>query len=1523
MIAKLRYIFALSAAIFFSAAAFAQKSHVTEFRNADLPASMQAYLDEATSDKEKQKANAELIKKFAPVYDAMPLEQKDQLVEICNILLKLKVRQLPDVYHFIETLDQFFNSNPDKQNFNSWLNCIDYIQSRNKKIKDFTDFIDFTSNFLSDRTLSNARAALWQTQNGIPFTLSLRGQDIVFSFDKPMELYYSSDKDNGTIYGTTGDFYYFDAKWIGHGGRINWDRTGIPTTACWAVLNNYEAVTKFPKFTADSVLFTNTNYFTEPIMGRVEEALSAKLEPEKYTFPKFRSYQKDFRLKDILPGVDYSGSFMMNGAKFITSDTKNPATLTFYRQGEPFIDVRSTKFTITNDRIVSELATVKIILGEDSIYNNGILVRYLAPSHQVVMVNDAKRNYYSPYSNSYHNLDMYCEQIVWKMNEDLLDMSMLGQSGDQSFSTFESNNYYSEQKFRQLQGIEEINPVVKVYRYMKAMDMAYDFYIDDFAQYIHMDVIQAKSMIHLLAKSGLATYDESQGRVYIKDKLVDYNKAFTKTKDNDYDAINLESSAKNNNAILDLSTFDLKMAGVKKFVVSDSQQVAIYPNGGNLVVHKNRDISFSGRIDAGRFIAYVSDATFFYDAFKIDLPHVDSMLFYVTQFNNPQKEHIVYTPLYNLVGNIQIDEPDNHSGLKKTKDFPIFTSLEDSYVYYDRPDIHHGAYKRDKFFYTLKPFVIKDMVDFVTDSLRFGGTLSSAGIFPDITEPLRVQRDYSLGFTVSTPKTGYPAYGGKAKYTNMIDLSYEGLRGAGKLDYLTSTTASANFYFMPDSTVAATDTFLVREQSGFPDIRNGKAMLRWFPYMDSMRVQQIANGPEFKMYRNDALLAGNVILQPQGASASGAVTIGEGTIESNLFRLASRTMDADISTFTLRSEVYHNIAFFATNMKSHTDYDRRRADFTSNVEMGRTELPLLSYAAYVDKFSWEIDKKELDLINSHSEGTMGLEGLTLRERFSHPEQPGAYFVSTDPQRDSLHFHSCRSSYLYNAGQLSCKQVFLLNIGDAVAAPGGDSLHIRAGGDIDLLHKSQILASRANRFHLFYDADILVKGAKDFSAKGYIDYVDQNEKRQKIYLNEIAPDAKGRTVGNGFVSDSAEFTLNEAFGFAGKVRVESDSKFFHFEGGVRLLHKCDDASSRGLLAFSNYVNPEFILVEVPEIPTDWHGNRITASILFDKTDLHPYPAFLTNDRAADNELLSASGYLVYDSEKDLYLIASERKINDTANVVDRFLSLDTKGCTVSGEGPVNWNVKQNFVSLFTYGSASLNHADAESFGLNSIFGFTFPIDEQVLSSMTQLITDDLRLAPSSPDNEVLRRAMIYYQGEENGAANYSTYVSTGFYEKIPHEFENTILLEGIDWQYKPGIGYYYNGVAGLASIGKKQIHLATRVKAQICKKGNGIYLNLYIQVAGDHWYYFSYEFNSQVMTIQSSVGEWIDLIRAIPADKRRVAGKSDQGDYHYRIGTSRTEVPNFLLRIEGGKVDPNSEEDYDPDVDEEDIIYGDE
>lgn len=1475
----------------------AQKKNSLQFDAASLPDQLLEYLNDATSKDEVRKSNGSLVAEFRTAYQSLDTPLQERLSSVCTELVSLRIRQRPDMTDFIAATSQVAKSS---LSFNEWLKAVELLQDRRKKVQDVLDFAAFTTDLINNRTLYQSKGSTWQTQQGAPVRIVTEGHSILFYFDKPMELYYSSGSDNGTIYGTTGCFDYLESRWQGRGGRVDWSRTGLPATKCWAQLEHYEAVVKFPKFTADSVLFTNTNYFQQPIRGRLVEALSARMSPEKYSFPKFESYQRDFVMKDIMPNVDYSGSFMMNGANFVTSDDTHPATLIFYRGDTPFITVIAQRFSIKSGRLSTQRASVCIKIDGDSIRNDGITVRYNVSERKVSLLNDSKRNYYSPYSDTYHELDIYSESIVWDMDADKLYFSSVGgQSGDRSFATFESTSYYSYNKFRQIQGIDEVNPVMRVYNYMKKRDMQHDFFIDEFAHALHLDLIQAKSMVHNLSAAGLVSFNESRGQIVVKDKLLDYVRAYNKSKKTDYDAITLQSASKGNNAVLSLSDNQLHIDGIQKFVVSDSQRVVIYPQKGKVSVQKNRNIAFSGDINVGRFMMHATDAFFSYDSFRLELPHIDSMRFFVTQFNDPSKEHLVTTALYNLVGAIQIDEPDNRSGLRDTKEYPIFDSRENSFVYYDRPDVCHGVYVRDKFYYTLHPFTLKNLGNFVTDSLVFNGVLTSAGIFPDIVYPLTVQPDYSLGFVTQTPSQGYAAYGGKGQYYQTIDLSNKGLRGRGKLDYLTSTSQSKRFLFMPDSMLAVTDTFFVLPQSGYPDIQNGVAMQQWFPYQDSMCVSQRKGGTPFHLYSNETTLHGAVALTSHGASASGRALVRDGALQSAYFTLGTNEMDASVTSFVLYAmqKGERSYAFKASNVKSHVDYEGHRADFVANAAMERTLLPTMNYAAYVDKFAWEMDQQTLGLVNSKSETTQGLEGLVLRERLDR-EQPGAWLVSTKKSQrtsvaDSLNFYSTRADYHYNAMQLSCRNVFVLKVADVAIAPEADSIHIAKGGAIDMLHHAQILSNTTSRQHLFYNADVLVFDAARYSGKGYIDYVDEEDRHQPIYMSSIEPDSTGHTVANGFVSDSAHFTLNRALGFAGKVRVVADSANYWFDGGVRLLNNCYDESHLGLLAYADYLDPKAIRVAVPQQPTDWKGHPITASILLERTTLAAKSAFLTDDRPMNNEMLKAWGSLTYDVASNSYRIASIEKLADFDNVVAPYLTLNTETCIVEGEGPISMGLKSGVGRVSFYGMAKVDPNVKSDNVLHTTMALDFPMDQTIVDAMAQQIADDLRLSPATTDNEVLRHALLYYLGNEVGEETYATYVATGAYETLPDSINHTLFFEQIPWRYNTRLGYYYDGVVPLSSVGGRQLHLAVRIKVRIYRRSNASHLTLYLQLAPDHWYYFDYEANTQQLAVMSNVGEWIDMIKTLPADKRQVDIRH-QGTFRYRVVSNNGEVPNYLM-----------------------------
>ena len=864
------------------------------------------------------------------------------------------------------------------------------------------------------------------------------------------------------------------------------------------------------------------------------------------------------------------------------------------------------------------------------------------------------------------------------------------------------------------------------------------------------------------------------------------------------------------------------------------------------------------------------------------------------EFNNPDTDHMVMTPLYNLVGNLRVDKPDNHCGLTKNKEYPIFESRENSFVYYDKRDIRGGQYLRERFYYTLHPFTLNSLVDFVTDSLQFNGVLTSGGIFPDITYPLTVQRDYYLGFQVETPQGGYPAYGGKGTYNKKISLDHYGLQGSGDLNYLTSTTRSKGFLFLLDSMVAATDTFFVREEQGYPDISGGKLNQHWLPYADSMAVATTAKGRPFRMYRGDSRFRGRVDLMPKGASAAGTANVKEGTLVSDHFDLLAREMNAEVSDFTLHSNTYNNIAFSAKHVRSHVDYDKRMADLKVADGPARTELQLVKQEAYADQFEWNMDRKVLDIVNSTRPSSEGMDAMDLRMRLQkRGDLPGVRFVSTDRDAKGLTYNSLRSTYDYEHGELSSQGVFIVNVADATIAPAADTLHVAKGGHMRPFSAAKLVFNRDSAWHYVTGADLTVTAADSYTGKGYVDYRNDTKKTQRLFLSNIAVNKQGVTIAQGDISDSASFTISSAFGFAGKVRLEGNQRWPFFEGGVRLIQPCIPKEQLGLLAYADYTDPDHVHVPVPEVATDWHGRRIATSILLDMNSLRLRPAFLTADKVEGNEILSAHGVLTYLSDRKQYMIGSEAKVSNPDGVVAPYVAMSTTDCNVEGEGPVNLTLKRKQASFYAYGTASAGIQDDKEDHLTTVFGITFPIAKEVVDAMMNNLKDDLRLSTTAGStNAEMRHAMMYHLGADKGAGVYALYSSTGKLNDVPAAMQSMMLFDNIRWQYNPSVGLYYDGKVGIVSMGDKPLGLEVKLKAQISKRGNAQQMIFYVEAAKDHWYFFKYDLGGQELTLYSSDGTWSDIVKAIPLEQRKIE-KEGMGIFRYFVGNNSGEVPNWL------------------------------
>ena len=145
----------------------------------------------------------------------------------------------------------------------------------------------------------------------------------------------------------------------------------------------------------------------------------------------------------------------------------------------------------------------------------------------------------------------------------------------------------------------------------------------------------------------------------------------------------------------------------------------------------------------------------------------------------------------------------------------------------------------------IDPFTIDSLDNTSTEGLVFGGQLcTSAGIFPVKRQDIRVQRDYSLGFTEETGPEGWRAYQGAGQAQGKVQLSIAGLRVDGDLVYQQSRGHSSEFVLFPDSARGQGQYALAggggatAKGVGIRPPNGSDASMHWLPYQKDLVVAE-------------------------------------------------------------------------------------------------------------------------------------------------------------------------------------------------------------------------------------------------------------------------------------------------------------------------------------------------------------------------------------------------------------------------------------------------------------------------------------------------------------------------------------------------------------------------------------------------------------------------------------------------------------------------------------------------------------
>jgi len=1476
----------------------------TSFSNdhSKTPEEMKEFL--STVSKDHQKDINLLTEEFNLFWTtAADNEVQDAFLEEANKMLHKKMRPYPHFYAYIKAYIAFVNSDYSSS-LDAWAKTTDYHATNT--LTQYSNKMLMYENFFKNSILNKGDNVKWVAHGGADNF----GFDTEPFFDfSNIDLTTNSAKDSIEILDVSGRYYPAQLKFEATSGTIFWDRAGLDVNVK-AICHNYTIDLRFPQVEAENVTFYYPDLFSAPIIGRVVNKATIATTEEKTSYPRFTSNAKSLVIEQLYPDVNYVGGFELRGSSiFGTSSGDTLASVTIMRDNQVIIRASAPSFLIKPSNLLSNDSKVCIYIEDDSIYHPAANFRYDNDKKELLIARPKEGVGRSPFFDSYHKLDITVESIHWNTNEERIEFRPIASKIGAHSAIFDSQNYYDESVMHDIEGINTINPLYKLWQLFKSAGYE-DITIEDAINWFAIPPVDVKDLIIDFAARGFIEFDVNNNHIRYRSKIAQYLN--NKVKKKDYDYIHLES--KSHYAYLDLLTNDLKITSCEFFLLSDPQIVNVYPMNEEVVVKKNRDMVFSGRVIAGLFDFVAHNCEFNYDKFQVDMKVIDTLIMYVEDTTGTPDMYGDYplrrvrSEIEDLSGILYIDVPGNKSGMVDYPDYSIFEARKGGRVYYDKPYVLNGVYKRDRFYYALDEFRIVNLDNFKIQDMKFSGALVSGGIFPDIREPLMVRPDFSLGFRHRT--SGLPAYDSRGSFQGTVDLSNRGLRGKGTIDYVTSHTQSDSIVFYLDSTNAAARQHIVDAQQGgteFPDAHVEEAYMHWEPYQDQMFIHTRQN-PVTIFKETD--LVGNTKITPSGMFGTGTQTFGRADITSRLFTYKHHELlsdTADLRIYDISSG--KDIAFSTDNYNSHIDFKTRKGHFKANGEASEVFFVKNQFKAKSSEFEWDpIDSTKLRFKWDDPYKNTDIDNTPTRELVDMQSQGNELYASDVSK--GYRFNAVNAEFDFTENVIFAHGVRFINIGDAAIIPQHGDVIIRERAEIDPLKKARVLAGRENKYHELYDCNILLRNVTRFYGNGYYDYIDENKQVQQLYFDTLY--FIKETFGEAKIPLEKNFQFSDHFGFDGRAELHSTQPFLSYFGGVEIRHGCDTLH-HARMKILQQVNPENIMLQVHERTKDMDERKVVVAIASENKTGRIYTAFgCAKDQFNDAEYINVFGYITYNKEAHEFQAASRQKLEDN-DYPGNIITLNTDNCMATGRGTVDIGAKLGRVDLVTNGRV-INYMTADSAEMHVTTSIDFFFNDESMKLMNKMLENSSSLSFVDVSTDEDFDMALYNILGKNEYERYTRNVAMGNDRRLPDALQVQFMFANLDFEWNPAKSTFMSQTTlPLIVCGGKSVYKSIPGRIVVEKKGSRNKLYLYFEF-DEQFYYF--QFDNNVVSGFSSDKAFNDAIKNTKPKHRFQQADNSAGlpSFSYRLGNRSYKnkfVKNYFTNIEkeeeSAGEEPESEE----------------
>lgn len=1234
---------------------------------------------------------------------------------------------------------------------------------------------------------------------------------------------------------------------VAESGKITWKNVGYPEDEVFAELGQFSFDFHNPEFKAEKASLTYNTVSEEPIIGELEyKSHIHNTKPKRAQYPKFRSYHANVVIEDFVEDVTYKGGVALEGKKFRSQSVfQGGKSMIRYDGGENKFTARSKKgFTYEDSLLYSPQTEFTIHYSEeDSISHPAVYLKYHTKDKLLQARKDKDAYKIAQFIDTRNDVNITADFLEWGVEADSFDLKILN-ARERIPLVVESKDYFDRFRFIALKGNYNFHPLQMVVGYSNKIKKN-TFYYNDMASSLKQNPVIVKGAMMELSKRGYIDFNPSTGLIDIKRKAKLYVYAVQGRRGVDYDNMIMHSRTTDKaNLTVALSGKDFKLEGVDKFMISDSMQVLVTPQDGKVNLKDGRNTTFGGEMRAGNFIFRGPEFVYNYDSFNVNLDVIDSIGILVNQ-DGVKKElanNIVQTG-----GTLYISNPKNKSGRKSMERYPILDAKKGGAIYFDGPEILGGAYDH-RIRFEIPPFLIDSLNDSNTDVITFDGTFKTEGIFPDFKETVSIQPDYSFGFKREVDPNGVALYGGKAKYFNEISLNNKGIRGKGKIDYLSGSFESKDFVFYSDSvnTKGVGGEIVAGDFEGisYPSVKMNQYKMRWLVNSDSMLISNEKDDP-FEIYDTTTQFEGTLALTNKGLNGNGKVETPRSVNTSDNFNMEASKYVAKNSSFLIKSEDPSTPGLKGDNVMVEYDLGQRAAVITSEVEGENSfTLPFIEYETNISQVIWNLDQNTL-VMSVDGANDIGL----------------GKFTSNNRRQDSLEIFASDAVYDLDEHILNLEGVPYITIANVRIIPDSGRVLVRENADIDEMENATIEMNAFNKFHTLTDANIKVISRNKFEGEATYQYTMGVHEPYEIRFNnfEIKPNKAGKgeektsefiTSAEAIIDEDEDFKFLPGFIYKGKLTMSDAEKYLKFDGEVALDVEREE---NPWFAYQSFDEETHGVINVDEeLKVAGFPTKLSTGLFIGKIDRNFYPSlvYFDRDRVNDFKVFQGSGRLLFNEETKDYVLTTEEKHEFPETIANK-LVFNFESNEVSFEGNLNLVGESKEFEVVAAGKGSGNF-EKEEYAINTNIYFHIPTAPGNGADLGNDILDNVEevIAPFEEQEQVYDQLSLILNDKQ--LDEYMSKYRNGN-EKLSDFFEQGIMFNSVDLKWSSEFRSFYSEVElGLGNVFKSDVNSIVTGYLEIPKTDGESEAKLFIMADEENWFYFGFQ-RDKVSSISSNAG----------------------------------------------------------------------